>query len=159
MSQQVLKFKAGRVEYNEETGDAVPKRGQGLIEVTQGSDDEPWYTFAWKPRNVSGRRVDGRSAQQAEADELMIFPGDAEWKHVPECTTGRVFVLRFKSSDAQMFFWMQEPNNSEKLDDLTAEDKRILAKMEEILTEPDEDEDVAVPDADVAPAAPAESTE
>jgi hypothetical protein len=83
----------------------------------------------------------------------MIFPGDAEWKHVPECTTGRVFVLRFKSSDAQMFFWMQEPNNCEKLDQLTSEDRRVLDKMQEILVEnvDDEDEDVVVPDAEPEP--------
>merc|ERR1712013_663536 len=42
-------------------------------------------------------------------DDLIIFPDDVEFKPVPACTTGRVFVLKFKTSNKRMFFWMQEP--------------------------------------------------
>ena len=42
-------------------------------------------------------------------DDLIIFPDDVEFKAVPACTTGRVFVLKFKTSNKRMFFWMQEP--------------------------------------------------
>jgi hypothetical protein len=41
-------------------------------------------------------------------DDLILFPGDATFEHVPECTTGRVYLLRFKSSNIKRFFWMQE---------------------------------------------------
>ena len=40
-------------------------------------------------------------------DDLIIFPDDVEFKAVPACTTGRVFVLKFKTSNKRMFFWMQ----------------------------------------------------
>ena len=40
-------------------------------------------------------------------DDLIISPDDVEFKPVPACTTGRVFVLKFKTSNKRMFFWMQ----------------------------------------------------
>jgi len=40
---------------------------------------------------------------------MIVFPEDAEFCCVPQCTTGRVFILRFKNN-RKMFFWMQEPN-------------------------------------------------
>ena len=39
--------------------------------------------------------------------DLIIFPDDIEFKSVKQCTTGRVFVLKFKSSTRKLFFWMQ----------------------------------------------------
>lgn len=48
-------------------------------------------------------------------DDLIVFPEDFEFKRVPQCKTGRVYVLKFKTSTRRMFFWMQEP--SEDKDD------------------------------------------
>ncbi|CAE1331429.1 RPN13 [Acanthosepion pharaonis] len=62
--------------------------------------------FCWKDR-TSG---------QVE-DDLIIFPDDIEFKRIPQCTTGRCYVLKFKSSVRRFFFWMQEPK-SEKDDEL-----------------------------------------
>ena len=39
--------------------------------------------------------------------DLIIFPDDVEYKRVPQCTTGRVYILKFKSSSRKFFFWMQ----------------------------------------------------
>ena len=41
--------------------------------------------------------------------DLIIFPDDIEFKRVTQCTTGRVYILKFKSSNRKFFFWMQEP--------------------------------------------------
>ena len=47
------------------------------------------------------------------SQDLIIFPGDAEFLKVPQCTTGRVFLLKFKDSSSRRFFyWMQEPSSS-----------------------------------------------
>ena len=37
-----------------------------------------------------------------------MFPGDADMRPVPQCTTGRVLLLQFKNNRKE-FFWMQEP--------------------------------------------------
>ncbi|UYV60296.1 ADRM1 [Cordylochernes scorpioides] len=60
--------------------------------------------------------------------DLIIFPDDAEFKKVPQCTTGRVFVLKFKSSSRLVFYWMQEP----KLD----KDDELCSKVNEYLNNP-----------------------
>lgn len=47
---------------------------------------------------------------------MIIFPDDCEFKKVEQCKDGRVFLLKFKSSNRKLFFWLQEPN-AEKDDD------------------------------------------
>lgn len=71
-----------------------PDKRKGLAYVYQ-SDDALMH-FCWKER----------SSATAEED-LIIFPDDCEYKRVSQCTTGRVYVLRFKSNNRRIFFWMQ----------------------------------------------------
>jgi len=47
---------------------------------------------------------------------------------VPACTTGRVFVLKFKTSNKRMFFWMQEPKADK--------DEELCKKVNENLNNP-----------------------
>ena len=42
---------------------------------------------------------------------MIIFPDDCEFQAVPACTTGRVFILKFKTSNKRVFFWMQVRQN------------------------------------------------
>lgn len=56
--------------------------------------------------------------------DLIIFPGDAEFKRVSQCTTGRVFILKFKDSARKYFYWMQEPSE-DKDEDLI---KKVLSQ-------------------------------
>lgn len=73
-----------------------PDKRKGLVSVYQSEDQLMHLT--WKDRS-SGTLE----------DDLIIFPDDCEFAPVPACTTGRVFVLKFKTSNKRMFFWMQEP--------------------------------------------------
>merc|ERR1711981_161928 len=66
--------------------------------VEQG--DDQLIHFKWKDRTTS-----------TIEDDLIIFPDDVEFKKVPQCTTGRVFILKFKNSTRKLFFWMQEPKD------------------------------------------------
>lgn len=75
-----------------------PETRKGLVYVHQ--TDDSLIHFCWKER----------SSSTAE-DDLIIFPDDAEFKRVPQCTTGRVYVLKFKSNPRRCFFWMQEPSD------------------------------------------------
>ncbi|KAJ2947965.1 hypothetical protein O0L34_g9758 [Tuta absoluta] len=80
-----------------------PDKRKGLLYVYQGEDS--LMHFCWKDRTTG----------EVE-DDLLIFPDDCEFVRVNECTTGRVYVLKFKSFAKKYFFWMQEPK-TEKDDD------------------------------------------
>lgn len=58
----------------------------------------------------------------------MIFPDDVEIKKVSQCTTGRVYLLRFKSSNKKLFFWMQETE--------TDKDEKLWKKVNDSLNSP-----------------------
>merc|ERR1711936_1366572 len=97
-SKSLVEFRAGKMNLNLSTKMVSPDKRKGLLSVLQ-SDDQLMHP-QWKDR-TSG----------TIEDDLIIFPDDVEFKAVPACTTGRVFVLKFKTSNKRMFFWMQEPKS------------------------------------------------
>ncbi|KAK3088704.1 hypothetical protein FSP39_022579 [Pinctada imbricata] len=100
-SKNLVEFRAGKMYMK---GKMVhPDKRKGQVYVYQ-SDDSLMH-FCWKDRGTG-----------AVEDDLIIFPDDIEFKHVTQCTTGRVYVLKFKSSTRKFFFWMQEPK-TDKDDD------------------------------------------
>lgn len=72
---------------------------KGLVIVKRNTDDQLIH-FIWKDRTSGSVELD-----------LMLFPDDANWRRVNECTTGRVYVLEFKTG-TRNFFWLQEPSTS-----------------------------------------------
>ncbi|XP_026284538.1 proteasomal ubiquitin receptor ADRM1 homolog isoform X2 [Frankliniella occidentalis] len=100
-NKNLVEFKAGKMTMK---GKMVhPDKRKGLLYVYQSEDS--LMHFCWKDRQ-SG----------TIEDDLIIFPDDCEFKRVNQCTTGRVYVLKFKSSNKKFFFWVQEPK-TEKDDD------------------------------------------
>ncbi|KAG9509140.1 Proteasomal ubiquitin receptor ADRM1, partial [Fragariocoptes setiger] len=93
-SRNLIEFKAGKMELR---GKMVhPLKKSGLVYLHQSPDDELMH-FCWKDRQTG-----------VVEDDLILFPDDCEFKHVSQCTTGRVYVLKMKSSNRKLFFWMQE---------------------------------------------------
>lgn len=92
-----------------------PDKRKGTVYLHQSEDS--LMHFCWKDR-TSGTLE----------DDLIIFPDDAEFKRVTQCTTGRVYVLKFKSSSRRCFYWMQEPKEDK--------DEELVRKVNEYLNNP-----------------------
>ncbi|RZC39818.1 proteasomal ubiquitin receptor ADRM1 [Asbolus verrucosus] len=92
-----------------------PDKRKGLLYVYQ-SDDSLMH-FCWQDRTTG-----------IVEDDLIIFPDDCEYIKVPQCTTGRVYLLKFKSSSRKFFFWLQEPR--------TDKDDENCKRINELLNNP-----------------------
>ncbi|XP_054752500.1 proteasomal ubiquitin receptor ADRM1-like [Lytechinus pictus] len=112
-SKNLVEFRAGKMELKGTT--VTPDKRKGLVFLHQ--PDDTLMHFCWKDR-TSGTVV----------DDLIIFPDDCEFKRVPQCTTGRVYLLKFKSSARKFFFWMQEPK--------TDKDEELCKKVNDVLNNP-----------------------
>ncbi|EPT26920.1 adhesion regulating molecule region protein, putative [Toxoplasma gondii ME49] len=96
VSPESVSFRAGKCRIN---GNLVsPDTRKGRLQIGEGED------------GLTHVRWINRENQQTEDDLIVI--NDAYLERVPECTTGRVYCLRFTSSDKKMLFWMQEPDAS-----------------------------------------------
>ncbi|KAM3618821.1 uncharacterized protein V6R79_025284 [Siganus canaliculatus] len=112
-SKYLVEFRAGKMTLK---GNVVtPDKRKGTVYIQQS--DDSLIHFCWKDR-TSGN-VD---------DDLIIFPDDCEFKRVNQCTTGRVYVLKFKAGSKRLFFWMQEPK--------TDKDEEYCRKVNEYLNNP-----------------------
>jgi len=104
-----IELKAGRMNLVDSDQGGVkkkmvhPDQRKGLLYIY--SADDGLTHFCWKDRTTGTLE-----------DDLIIFPDDCEFKKVEQSKDGRVYLLRFKSSNRKLFFWLQEPN-SDKDDD------------------------------------------
>uniref|UniRef100_A0A8C4SCZ0 ADRM1 26S proteasome ubiquitin receptor n=1 Tax=Erpetoichthys calabaricus TaxID=27687 RepID=A0A8C4SCZ0_ERPCA len=112
-SKYLVEFRAGKMTLKGST--VTPDKRKGLVYIQQ--TDDSLIHFCWKDRTTGN--VD---------DDLIIFPDDCEFKRVNQCTTGRVYVLKFKAGSKRLFFWMQEPK--------TDKDDEYCRKVNEYLNNP-----------------------
>jgi 26S proteasome regulatory subunit N13 len=102
----ILAFKAGRAFRREGTNIVEPSIDKGAIVIERG-DDELLH-FMWKNR-------ESEEAEEARPSwslcnlwlilfqDLILFPTDASFVSVPQAGGGRVYVLKFSSSDQRHF--------------------------------------------------------
>lgn len=146
----MLTFNAGRAEYDPESKTVTPLPGAGKVVVTRDPDESFLY-FSWEPR-------DGFQPPENFPlfETYVLFPGDSKWKHVEKCTSGRVFALKFLSSDTKEFFWMQSKTDAKdkKPGSLSSKDKSIIDTFNSVLSEDNaEDEEEEEPSVPQTPAA------
>ncbi|KRX21735.1 Proteasomal ubiquitin receptor ADRM1, partial [Trichinella nelsoni] len=106
----LIEFRAGKMQLRGTT--VYPDHRKGLVYVHQSEDS--LMHFCWKDRTTG---VD-----------LILFPEDVEFVPVPQCNSGRVFLLKFKNSNRRMFFWMQEPQSNR--------DEEYCRRVNELLNNP-----------------------
>ena len=90
-AKSLVEFRAGKMNFNTTTKMVSPDKRKGMLIVTQSNDQ--LMHLQWKDR-----------ASGTVEDDLILKPDEVEFKPVPACTTGRVFVLKFKGNDKKMFF-------------------------------------------------------
>ncbi|KAK5648423.1 hypothetical protein RI129_003315 [Pyrocoelia pectoralis] len=109
----LIEMRAGKM--NQKGRMVVPDVRKGLLYVYQSEDS--LMHFCWQDRTTG-----------IVEDDLIIFPDDCEYVRVPQCTTGRAYLLKFKSSHRRFFFWLQEPR--------TDKDEDNCKRINEILNNP-----------------------
>ncbi|KAI7862864.1 proteasome complex subunit Rpn13 ubiquitin receptor-domain-containing protein [Spinellus fusiger] len=113
LSSYLIKFNAGKC--TQQGNLLKPDMRKGTIYMDQ-SDDQLMH-FYWKERKASHPE-----------DDLIIFPDEAELTRVTECTTGRVYLLKFKSSSQSLLFWMQDKDSSK--------DEQVVARVNHLINHP-----------------------
>ncbi|TGZ82181.1 hypothetical protein EX30DRAFT_340068 [Ascodesmis nigricans] len=89
----IISIKAGKCNVDGTT--VMPVEEPGILYIYLNPDEE-LHHLCWKPRSATEPEID-----------LLIIPSDARFLPYEGNTTGRIFVLKFSSSSARHFFWLQ----------------------------------------------------
>ncbi|KAL1748048.1 proteasome complex subunit Rpn13 ubiquitin receptor-domain-containing protein [Schizophyllum fasciatum] len=114
-SETLLAFKAGRALRREGSNFVDPSPTKGAVMLVRGEDE--LLHFMWK----------NRATNDVEED-LILFPGDASFVKVGQAG-GRVYVLKFSSSDQRHFFWLQDASSTR--------DEEFVSNLNRLLEDPD----------------------
>ncbi|KAG2209946.1 hypothetical protein INT47_003381 [Mucor saturninus] len=109
----LVEFNAGKC--IEEGTTIKPDIRKGVVYMDQ-SDDQLMH-FYWKERKAADPE-----------DDFIIFPDEAELLRVDQCTTGRVYILKFKSSNQKKFYWMQSKNEEK--------DEELVNRVNQLINDP-----------------------
>ncbi|KAF9565686.1 adhesion regulating molecule [Agrocybe pediades] len=130
-SEILLAFKAGRAFRREGTNIVEPNPAKGAIYLTNG--DDGLLHFIWRNRTTGNIEED-----------LILFPFDASFVRVSQ-SPGRVYVLKFSSSNQRHFFWLQDASS--------ARDAEFTENVNGLLQNPEFDVRWGVPISSTAPQA------
>lgn len=125
-------FRAGRMDWDGRMVTADKRKGK-IVLMT--AEEEQLMHFQWYDRDKSETAVD------------LIVINDAYLEKIEKCKTGRVYLLRFTSSNKKLFFWMQEPK--------TEKDEENIKKFNEAIGATIPEKGAPKPAAAAAPAAAA----
>lgn len=113
----LLTIKAGKMQLSGSTVTPDPRKGV----VTIRKSEDGLMHFAWKDRTTNNVE-----------DDLIIFHGDAQLKHVPQCKDGFVMLLEFTTS-RRLFFWSQEPRKKGSSWDDVSKEQDLMRKANDAL--------------------------
>jgi len=92
-----VEFKAGQCKWDGRLVTSEKTKGKVVLVTTE---EDGLMHFQWVNREKSETPVD------------LIVINDAYFEKIEKCKDGRVYVLRFTSSEKKLIFWTQEPDES-----------------------------------------------
>jgi len=122
LSMPLVQFRAGRCERRAGTNWVDPSPAKGLVSLEV---EDGLLHFQYKDLESN-----------STVDDLILFPGDATFS--PVSPSSRVYVLRFTSSSARHFYWMQDVE--------TTQDARRAGRVNALIEDvdaPEQQQDVA----------------
>ncbi|QLL32386.1 hypothetical protein HG536_0C05550 [Torulaspora globosa] len=141
MAIEVVKFRAGVCDYDEDSKLCTPVPCQGEIVIKPNEDDDEmgFWDFEWRP-------LEKPVGRELSTISLILIPGETVWVPVKSSKNGRIFALVF-SSNQRYLFWLQDKNPANlSLNELNEKDQQLYDKMTRILNVSD-DNDVEMNDA------------
>ncbi|CEL99226.1 unnamed protein product [Vitrella brassicaformis CCMP3155] len=96
-SRVLVEFKAGKCNWDGQR--VTPDKRKGNLSLVTG--DDGLTHVQWTTRGVN----------QITEDDLIVI-NDAYLEKITAAKSGRVYVLKFQSSDKKLLFWMQEPDET-----------------------------------------------
>lgn len=142
MASEVVRFRAGICDYDEETKLCTPVPCQGEIVIKPNEEDEEmgFWDFEWRP-------LEKPIGKELNPISLILIAGETVWVPVKSSHNGRVFALVF-SSNQRYLFWLQEKNSASLgLNELSEKDQQLYDRMIKMLNVNDEGNDVEMKDA------------
>uniref|UniRef100_A0A7S2KTS2 Pru domain-containing protein n=1 Tax=Zooxanthella nutricula TaxID=1333877 RepID=A0A7S2KTS2_9DINO len=127
-----VEFRAGRMDWDGKKVTADKRKGKVILFT---SEEEQLMHFQWLDR------------EKGEVSLDLIVINDAYFERIEKVKDGRVYILRFTSSDKKLFFWMQEPK--------TEGDEEMIKKFNEATGASIPDKKAGGAGATSSPAAPA----
>eukprot|EP00929_Paragymnodinium_shiwhaense_P009892 TRINITY_DN114284_c0_g1_i1.p1 TRINITY_DN114284_c0_g1~~TRINITY_DN114284_c0_g1_i1.p1 ORF type:complete len:287 (+),score=102.69 TRINITY_DN114284_c0_g1_i1:87-947(+) len=109
-----VEFRAGKCEWDGKM--VTPDKKKGKV-VLYTSEEDQLMHFQWVDREKNEVALD------------LIFFNDAYFQEIKKCKDGRVFLLRFTSSDKKHFFWLQEPKDEGDADLMKKFNETVGAKI------------------------------
>ncbi|KAI3635761.1 hypothetical protein MIR68_006399 [Amoeboaphelidium protococcarum] len=123
-ARHLVEFKCGKLNRVGTQVTADPRKGSFYL--TKNEDDQLVH-LCWKSR-------ENGAIGAAVEDDLIMFPGDAEFKLIPQANGGRgVYVLKFNTSSQRLFFWIQESFVLEDNEAGKEKEKELITKVNKIL--------------------------
>lgn len=111
-----VEFKAGRMDWDGKTVTADKRKGKFILLTNV---EEQLMHIQWMDREKNETGID------------LITIADAYFEKIDKCKDGRVYLLRFTSSEKKLFFWMQEPKSDKDEEMITKFNETVGAKIPE----------------------------
>lgn len=108
-----IEFKAGKLQLHGTTVTADKRKGKFKLQFNADN----LLQLTWTDRGTN--KVE---------DDFVILPDEVDFVRIDQCTSGRVFLLKWKDHPRRLFFWLQESDETK--------DDSLFKRISDLITNP-----------------------